>query len=59
MIAGVAKAYNLKPAYVLYEMSYANAALYSAVLPSYDDKEEEIDADDPTNAELIRRQLYG
>jgi hypothetical protein len=34
MIGGVAKAYGWTPDYVLYEMSYANMILYSAVLPT-------------------------
>jgi hypothetical protein len=34
VIAGTAKAFNLTPHYVLYEMSYANLLLYSASLPS-------------------------
>lgn len=65
MIAGVAKAYNLTPDYVLYKMSYTNTILYSAVLPSYDSKEKEpkkekvIDADDPKNRDLVRKELYG
>lgn len=33
------KAYpGLTPEYILYEMSYANVALYSSIIPSYDKK---------------------
>lgn len=43
--------------YVLYEMSFANLTMYSAVLPSYDTKktkdEEVISADDPSNADKV------
>lgn len=35
MIGGVAKSYNLTIDYVLYELSYTNLIMYSAVLPSY------------------------
>jgi hypothetical protein len=35
MIGGVAKSYNLTFDYVLYELSYANMLMYSAVLPQY------------------------
>lgn len=35
-MAGVVKAFNLPVDYVLYDMSYANAILYCASLPSYD-----------------------
>ena len=34
MIGGVAKAYGWTPDYVLYELSYANMIMYSAVLPT-------------------------
>jgi len=54
------KAYNLSIDYVLYEMSYANLILYSAVLPSYQSGKkrengegEVINGDDPANSELI------
>lgn len=51
-------------------MSYANMLLYGAVLPSYDDdndnedevdrkKDEVINADDPANKEKIRMLLFG
>ena len=65
-MAGIAKAYALTPDYVLYEMSYANVIMYSAVLPSYntkDDKEHKrekqkvINASDPNNREQIRQFL--
>lgn len=33
------KAYpGLTPDYILYEISYANVALYSSIIPSYDSK---------------------
>lgn len=51
--------------YVLYEMSYANMALYSAVLPSYrkpKDKDgkkrgrrKAVKVDDPGNREKLRK----
>ena len=57
MVAGTVKGFNLPIDYVLYEMSYVNIILYSAVLPVYhpnkDGKEdgkkqqEIIKADDP------------
>lgn len=69
-MAGVAKAYNLSFEYVLYELSYKNLIMFSAVLPSYDfdskdDKKakevETFDAGDPANIELIKAfsETYG
>ena len=58
------KAFNLRPEYVLYDLSYANILLYSAVLPSYDtDREKSKDsdtirADDPENKEKVRKILF-
>jgi hypothetical protein len=58
------KAFNLPPEYVLYDLSYANILLYSAVLPSYDtDREKSKDsdtirADDPENKEKVRKILF-
>lgn len=61
MVAGTAKAYNLPFNYVLYQVSFANLTLYSAVLPSYDSRKdakpednEIIKADDPANADKIK-----
>lgn len=34
MVGGVAKAYGWTPDYVLYELSYTNMIMYSAVLPT-------------------------
>lgn len=63
MVAGVAKSFNLTPDYVLHRISYANAVLYGAVLPSYksskDNKEPVIDADDPRNREAVKKELFG
>lgn len=54
---------------MLYELSYANMILYSAVIPSYKSrdkkdgggdgkkKQEEIKADDPSNKEKVRKFL--
>lgn len=64
-MAGVAKAYGLTPDYVLYEMSYANCIMYSAVLPSYKRKgngqgggeQDRIDVDDPRNRDKVKRFL--
>lgn len=69
-MAGTAKAYNLTPEYVLYEMSYVNTLMYGSVLPSYDpdrkkDKkkgrngkpQEVIKADDPANRDKVRAFL--
>jgi hypothetical protein len=62
----VVTAYNLPVDYVLYEMSYANMILYSAVLPSYDSKkgnkgggpdskqQEIIKVDDPRNRDKVK-----
>lgn len=67
-MAGAVKAFNLPIDYVLYEMSYANVILYSAVLPSYSAKkkgdrghgqERAIDADDPKNREKVNAILFG
>lgn len=70
MIAGTAKAYNLTPDYVLYEMSYVNTLMYGSVLPTYDpDKHKKdkkgrpikpqdvIKVDDPKNRERVRQIL--
>ncbi len=63
MIAGVVKAYNLPPDYVLYELSYTNMVMYSAVLPSYNkkdkktEKQKTIEADDPQNRQAVRKFL--
>lgn len=67
-MAGTAKAYNLPFDYVLYEMSYANMALYGAVLPSYKsrtdkdsksgrDTQEVIKVDDPRNRDKVDKFL--
>ncbi len=62
LVAGFVKAYNLPLDYVLYDMSYANMVMYSAVLPSYDSKKDRgsetgkqdiIKADDPRNSEKV------
>ena len=53
----MSKAYRLAPDYILYKMSYINVALYSSVLPSYDEKkkdkepefDESKDANNPDN----------
>lgn len=40
------KAYPaLTPDYILYEMSYTNVALYSSIIPSYDEKKKKKDQD--------------
>ena len=69
IIAGFVRGYNLPIEYVLYELSYANMILYSAVIPSYKSrdkkdgggdgkkKQEEIKADDPSNKEKVRKFL--
>ena len=51
--------------YVLFDMSYANVIMYSAVLPSYDAKKKKdgknrepqkvIKADDPANRDEVRK----
>jgi hypothetical protein len=43
---------------ILFELSYANLVLYSAVLPTYEEDNGDIDADDPRNKHLIRSMLY-
>ena len=56
-MAGIAKSYSLSFEYVIYELSYMNLLLYSAVLPSYDsdggsDGEDEMfDGDNPDDVE--------
>ena len=54
------KAYTLPIDYVLYDLSFANLTMYSAVIPSYtpkDDKgkgkQEKIKADDPRNRQRV------
>lgn len=61
-MAGVSKAFSLPFDYVLYDMSYANVIMYSAVLPSYNSKMKDgksnqkvIKADDPRNKEEVRK----
>lgn len=68
-MAGTAKGYGLPFDYVLYEMSYVNCVMYSAVIPTYSSKkkgkgkagkkeeEEVLNADDPKNNERIRKFL--
>lgn len=68
-MASTAKAYGLPFDYVLYELSYANMTLYSAVLPSYHspkDKERRkgqrddgvrVKADDPKNTGKVMEML--
>ena len=59
MVAGICKGFNLTFDYVLYDMSYANAILYSSVLPSFDSEKEKPkyekskDANDPNNFKNI------
>ena len=57
-MAGIAKAYNLSFEYVLYDLSYENLLLYSAVLPTYDlddakdgGENEMLNGDDPDDVE--------
>jgi len=50
--------------FVLYELSYQNLILYGAVLPSYSkksdkEKEKTINADDPKNRDIVRKELFG
>ena len=58
----MSKAFSLPFDYVLYDMSYANVIMYSAVLPSYNSKKKDgdtnqkvIKADDPRNKEEVRK----
>ncbi len=58
------RAYNFTIEYVLYDLSYANMIMYSAVIPSYKsrkdktaDEEEVIDANDPKNRDRIDQLL--
>lgn len=64
----MAKGYGLSIKYVLYDMSYANMIMYSAVIPSYNSEkgnsssndsktQETIKADDPRNKARIRQIL--
>lgn len=61
-MAGFAKGFNLCFDYVLYDISYTNMIMFSAVLPTYDrktdgkkDKEQDIiKADDPKNRDKVR-----
>lgn len=64
VVSGTVKTYGLTPDYVLYEMSYANVMLYSAVIPEYRSKAKGgqrrkgkkddmvINADDPRNRDI-------
>ena len=63
-MAGISKAYTLPFDYVLFDMSYANVIMYSAVLPSYDPKKKDkksgepqkvIKDDEPANREEGRK----
>lgn len=66
-MAGFVRGYNLPIEYVLYDLSYANMILYSAVIPSYKSrdkkdgdgkkKQDEIRADDPANRDKVRKFL--
>lgn len=56
----------MPPDYVLYEMSYVNVIMYSAVLPSYKPKEERekrqkkqkvVNVDNPNNRDKVRQLL--
>jgi len=59
LVAGMAKNFpQLTFNAILFELSYANLVLYSAVLPTYEEDNGDIDADDPRNKELIRSMLY-
>jgi hypothetical protein len=59
LVAGVAKNFpQLKFNEILFDLSYSNLVLYSAVLPTYEDDNGDIDADDPRNKHLIRSMLY-
>ena len=63
----MAKGFGLLPEYVLHEMSYANAMIYCATLPTYDSDDDEksnketdrkeneiINADDPANRKKVK-----
>lgn len=62
----MAKGFGLLPEYVLHQMSYANAMIYCATLPTYEsdeegsqkgadrEKNEIINADDPANREKVK-----
>jgi len=65
----VAKGFGLLPEYVLHQMSYANAMIYCATLPTYDSDDDEknnkgadrkekdneiINADDPANRKKVK-----
>lgn len=64
IVAGLSKAYCLTFDYVLYDMSYANVVMYSAVLPSYktdkdgkksDTGQKVLRADDPSNKAEVQK----
>ena len=70
VVAGTAKAYNLAPEYVLYDMSYVNTLMFGSVLPTYDPERHKKDAarkpakvqdvlkvDDPHNRDKVRKFL--
>lgn len=44
----ISKNLGVSPSYVLYDLSYANAMLYSSATPLYDDETDVIDMDDET-----------
>lgn len=63
----MAKGFGLLPEYVLHQMSYANAMIYCATLPTYDSDDDEknnkeadrkeneiINADDPANRKKVK-----
>ena len=53
-MAGTAQAYNLPFDYVPYEVSYANMAMYGAVLPRYKGRSDKEDKGDPSKQDVIK-----
>ncbi len=53
---------NTTPDYILYEMSFMNAVMYSAATPAYnderDDWDESIDANNPKNFKNTNEEVY-
>lgn len=67
IVAGMVKNYNLDINTVLYEMTYTNMQMYSAVIPTYGDKTKDkgkvkgkaINASDPRNRDEVHKILFG
>jgi len=58
MISAFCQTYHCTFDYALNEIIYSNFILYGAVIPKYNEKkDDEIDADDPKNQQLISKMF--